>query len=59
MTYEAARSALDYSRGYSMGVLWRNMAMELDGGGINFAEQTEDFFDGEDVDDRRKAEACR
>lgn len=44
MMSDAARNTLRYSYGYSMGVLWRNMNMELEGRGMTFEQQTEDFF---------------
>ncbi|ENE2729269.1 TPA: DUF596 domain-containing protein [Stenotrophomonas maltophilia] len=41
---DAIRNVLHYSYGYSMGVLWRNMNMEVEGGDISFGQQTEEFF---------------
>ncbi|EVT71733.1 hypothetical protein X548_04535 [Stenotrophomonas maltophilia 5BA-I-2] len=44
MMSDAIKNVLHYSYGYSMGVLWRNMNMEFEEGGVTFEEQTEEFF---------------
>lgn len=41
---EVIRNVLHYSYGYSMGALWINMNVELEGCDISFELQTEGFF---------------
>lgn len=41
---EVIRNVLHYSYGYSMGALWINMNVELEGCDISFEQQTEGFF---------------
>ncbi|HHA2820208.1 DUF596 domain-containing protein [Stenotrophomonas maltophilia] len=44
MMPEVVRNVLHYSYGYSMGSLWINMNVELEGRDVTFEQQTEAFF---------------
>ncbi|MBH1540571.1 DUF596 domain-containing protein [Stenotrophomonas maltophilia] len=41
---EVVRNVLHYSYGYSMGSLWINMNVELEGRDVTFEQQTQAFF---------------